>query len=182
VSFDDHPRFGAHTNVLDNIAYGIIAGIILFILIHNVPMLLGKISPRLLPPGWHDLKEPYDVAAMVRLQDTHGRSRAFAILPPWLRKALTGNKRFWAYTPEEIERHLEGRRMTARAGIAAADLRQAERDELRKALGHTTPRQMSVSEYDLERNGPSDPIETESNASKERKEARGPMMNPNSFK
>lgn len=146
-------------------------------------MLLGKISPRLLPPGWHDLKEPYDVAAMVRQQDTHGRSRAFAILPPWLRKALSGNKRFWAYTPEEIERHLEGRQMTARAGAAAAELRQAERDELRKALGHSTPREMSVSEYDVERNLPSDPMETDSetNSSKERKE-RGPMMNPNSFK
>lgn len=165
----------------DNIAYGIIAGLILFILIHNVPMLLGKISSRLLPPGWHDLKEPYDVAAMVRQQDTHGRSRALAILPPWFRKLVTGNKRFWAYTPEEIERHLEGRRMTVRAGVAAADLRQAERDELRKALGHTTPREMSVSEYDLERNLPSDPVESESGSSKERKE-RGPMMNPNSFK
>jgi AGZA family xanthine/uracil permease-like MFS transporter len=145
-------------------------------------MLLGKISPRLLPPGWHDLKEPYDVAAMVRQQDTHGKSRAYAILPPWFRKLLSGNKRFWTYTPEEIERHLEGRRMTARAGIAAADLRQAERDELRKALGHITPREQSVSEYDLEQNLPQDPTDTESSTSKERKEARGPMMNPNSFK
>jgi hypothetical protein len=71
--------------------------------------------------------------------------------------------------------------MTVRAGVAAADLRQAERDELRKALGHTTPREMSVSEYDLERNLASDPVESESGSSKERKE-RGPMMNPNSFK
>lgn len=171
--------------MIDNIAYGIIAGIILFILIHNIPMLLGKISPRLLPPGWNDLKEPYDVPAMVRQQDTHGRSRAFAILPPWLRKAISGNKRFWEYTPEEIERHLEGRRMTARAGIAAADLRQAERDELRKALGHSTAREQSISEsqYDVENALPMEQVgETESQASKERKEARGPMMNPNSFR
>jgi AGZA family xanthine/uracil permease-like MFS transporter len=144
-------------------------------------MLLGKISPRLLPPGWHDLKEPYDVAAMVRQQDTHGRSRAFAILPPWFRKLISGNKRFWRYTPEEVERHLEGRRMTVRAGAAAAELRQAERDELRKALGHSTSQEVPVSDYDLERNMANDPVDTESNNSKERKE-RGPMMNPNSFK
>lgn len=179
--------WGTSTDTVpDNIAYGIIAGLILFILIHNIPMLLGKISPRLLPPGWNDLKEPYDVPAMVRQQDTHGRSRAFAILPPWLRKALSGNKRFWEYTPEEIQRHLEGRQMTQRAGAAAADLRQAERDELRKALGHTTPREMSVSEsqYDIEQQNalPMDPLDTESQASKERKEARGPMMNATAFR
>lgn len=123
--------------------------------------------------------------AMVRQQDTHGRSRIFAILPPWFRKALSGNRRFWQYTPEEIERHLEGRQMTQRAGLAAADLRQAERDELRKALGHSTAREVSVSEsqYDLENALPSDPIDDASEASKERsKEARGPMMNPNAFK
>lgn len=123
--------------------------------------------------------------AMVRQQDTHGRSRAFAILPPWLRKALSGNKRFWEYTPEEIQRHLEGRQMTQRAGAAAADLRQAERDELRKALGHTTPREMSVSEsqYDVEQQNalPMDPLDTESQASKDRKD-RGPMMNATAFR
>lgn len=153
-------------------------------------MLLGKISPRLLPPGWNDLKEPYDVPAMVRQQDTHGRSRIFAVLPPWFRKAISGNRRFWEYTPEEIERHLEGRAMTQRAGLAAADLRQAERDELRKALGHSTAREASVSEsqYDIEQQLPSDPVDDASEASKERnreernKEARGPMMNANSFR
>jgi AGZA family xanthine/uracil permease-like MFS transporter len=98
-----------------------------------------------------------------------------------MRKLLSGNKRFWTYTPEEIERHLEGRNMTARAGKAAAELRQAERDELRKALGHSTSTE-PVSDYDLEHNMPSDPMETaSSNSSKERKE-RGPMMNANSFR
>ena len=145
-------------------------------------MLLGKISPRLLPPGWNDLKEPYDVPAMVRQQDTHGKSRAFAILPPWMRKLLSGNKRFWTYTPAEIERHLEGRNMTARAGKAAAELRQAERDELRKALGHSTSTEVPVSDYDLENNMPSDPTETSSSASSKERKERGPMMNANSFR
>lgn len=73
---------------------------------------------------------------MVRQQDTHGHSSKFvAVLPPWMRKLLTGNKRFWAYTPEEIERHLEGRQMTQASGGAAAELRQHERDRMREMLG-----------------------------------------------
>lgn len=152
---------------LDNIAYGIIAGLILYILIHNVPLLLGKISPRLLPPGWHDLKEPYSPSAMLRRQQAletaslssgsasykpGAGSTLKALLPPWLRKALNGNKTFWAYTPEEVQRHLEGREMTARQGIDNAQLRQAERDEMRKQLGIERDNGESLpSHYDLER-------------------------------
>jgi hypothetical protein len=99
-----------------------------------------------------------------------------------MRKLLSGNKRFWTYTPEEIERHLEGRNMTARAGKAAAELRQAERDELRKALGHSTASEVPVSDYDLENNMPSDPMETASSASSKERKERGPMMNANSFR
>jgi AGZA family xanthine/uracil permease-like MFS transporter len=104
-----------------------------------------------LPPGWQDLKEPYDVAAMVRMQDTHGRSRAFALLPPWLRKLLSGNKRFWAYTPEEIQRQLDGRAMSRNADVAAAELRQAERDEMRKVLGHLRGEEVHEAVFDVER-------------------------------
>lgn len=129
---------------LDNIAYGIIAGLILFIILHNVPLLLGKISPRLLPPGWHDLKEPYDVAAMVKNQSKDGKASMMALFPPWLRKLLSGNKRFWQYTPEEIQRHLEGRDMANDADNAAAELRQKERDEMRKGLGQTVIRDREI--------------------------------------
>jgi AGZA family xanthine/uracil permease-like MFS transporter len=136
---------------IDNIAYGIIAAIILWILFHNVPYYLGKLSPNLLPPGWDDLKEPYDIGAMLRMQETHGRSRAFALLPPWLRKALSGNKRFWAYTDSEIQRQLEGREMSRNADAAAAELRQAERDEMRKVLGHMRADEVPIAPFDVER-------------------------------
>lgn len=128
----------------DNIAYGIIAGIILFIILHNVPLLLGKISPRLLPPGWHDLKEPYDVGAMIKNQSKDGKPNFKSLFPPWLRKLLSGNKRFWQYTPEEIQRHLEGRTMANEADNAAAELRQKERDDMRKGLGQTLIRDREV--------------------------------------
>ncbi|CEH12283.1 ADENINE/GUANINE PERMEASE AZG1 [Ceraceosorus bombacis] len=49
-----------------NIAYGLIAGIVSFILLHNIPLLLGAIHPKLLPPGWSDLKEPYSVASTLK--------------------------------------------------------------------------------------------------------------------
>lgn len=82
------------------------------------------------------------------------RSKAFAILPPWMRKALSGNKRFYTYTPEEIQRHLEGREMTARAGLTNAQLRQAERDEMRQQMG-IERKNMEVlpHHYDLDRAG-----------------------------
>ena len=144
-----------HLLIPDNIAYGVIAGIIPFILFHNVPNLLGKISPRLLPPGWDDLKDPYNIGAMVKQQDTHGHSRFFALLPPWLRKALSGNRKFWELTPQEIERRLEGRRMAEDSGDAAAELRQKERDGLRIMLGiyftrAETPEAMPRQTYDVE--------------------------------
>jgi AGZA family xanthine/uracil permease-like MFS transporter len=143
-------------DLTDNIAYGIIPALIVFMLLHNVPRVLGMISPRLLPPGWHDLKEPYSVAAMIRAQSSEGQSKLYTILPPWLRKLLSGNRRFWAYTPEEIERHLDGRRMTEEADNAAAELRQHERDEMRKVMGMATVtnREVNDLQYDAEQGTP----------------------------
>jgi AGZA family xanthine/uracil permease-like MFS transporter len=136
----------------DNVAYGIIAGLVSFILLHNLPLLCGLISPRLLPPGWNDLKEPYNVSAMIRAQSGSGKASGLAVLPPWMRKVLTGNKQFWKYTPEEIERHLEGRNMTAETDNAAAELRQKERDDMRKMLGESVVRSREVTSlnYDVE--------------------------------
>jgi len=160
----------------DNIAYGVIAGLVTFILLHNIPMLLGKISPRLLPPGWEDLKDPYNIGAMIKQQDTHGHSKFFALLPPWLRKALSGNRKFWELTPQEIERRLEGRRMAEDSGDAAAELRQKERDGLRLMLGiyftrpdspASPPRQQS---YDVEG--------ARSDGGSERKSANTPNKEP----
>ncbi|WWC63731.1 uncharacterized protein I303_106336 [Kwoniella dejecticola CBS 10117] len=118
-----------------NVAYGIIAGLILFILLHNVPKLLGMISPQLLPPGWKDLKEPYNSTAFLKQPNGKGRVSFLALLPPWLRKLVSGEKRFWAYTPEEIERILDGRKISQETDDAAARMRQDERDEMRKRMG-----------------------------------------------
>ncbi|WRT69331.1 uncharacterized protein IL334_006315 [Kwoniella shivajii] len=118
-----------------NVAYGIIAGLIVFILLHNVPKLMGKLSPRLLPPGWHDLKDPYNATAGLKPANGTGTITPLALLPPWLRKLLKGERRFWAYTPEEMDRILEGRAMTKDSADAAARMRQEERDEMRKRMG-----------------------------------------------
>ncbi|WWC98245.1 hypothetical protein V866_005136 [Kwoniella sp. B9012] len=118
-----------------NVAYGIIAGLILFILLHNLPKLAGKVSPRLLPPGWHDLKEPYNSTAFLKQPNGKGRVSFLALLPPWLRKLVSGERRFWAYTDEEIQRILEGRAMSKESDNAAAKMRQEERDEMRKRMG-----------------------------------------------
>lgn len=143
----------ASSDETDNIAYGVIAGLVVFILLHNVPNLLGKISPRLLPHGWNDLKDPYSVSAMVRQQSSGGGSKALALFPPWMRRLANGNKRFWEFTPEEIARRLEGRQITEANGDAAAELRQRERDGLRSMMGeHFTPRTAPATQesFDLE--------------------------------
>jgi hypothetical protein len=74
-----------------------------------------------------------------------------------MRKLFNGNRRFWAYTPEEIERHLEGRKMTEDADRAAAELRQRERDDMRKAMGLATvitTRDVTDLNYDAENGSP----------------------------
>lgn len=148
-------------------------------ILHIIPRLLGTISPRLLPPGWHDLKEPYDVAAMVRSQTPEGKNKFWAILPPWMRKLLSGNRRFWTYTPSEIERHLEGRQMTEEADNVAAELRQKERDDMRNMLGigvTVTEREVQSMHYDPERGSPTTSYDMEN------KGPQTPMANPDAFK
>jgi len=142
--------------------------------LHNVPSLLGKISPRLLPPGWHDMKDPYNISAMVR-QQSNGGSRALALLPPWMRKLVSGNRRFWEYTPEEINSILEGRQMSRDTGNAAAELRQKERDGLRIMMGihFTNPDtpEVPTPRHDLEEGSMSGVGEHELKASSDRSKA-----------
>jgi AGZA family xanthine/uracil permease-like MFS transporter len=101
---------------------------------HNVPVLLSLISPRLLPPGWDTLKEPYSISAMINSQAQGGSAGLRLILPPWMQKVMKGNKRFWVYTPEEIESHLEGKRMAVEKADSAREYRQRERDEMRARM------------------------------------------------
>ncbi|WWD18261.1 hypothetical protein CI109_102711 [Kwoniella shandongensis] len=132
-----------------NISYGIIAGLCIFIVMHNLPLLLSKISPRLLPPGWDTLKEPYNISAMIQSQARHGSTGFQLLLPPWMRKLVSGNRRFWEYTPEEIESHLEGKRHAVAKADAAKEYRQRERDEMRGKGGETSSSSMGV--QDVER-------------------------------
>lgn len=70
-----------------------------------------------------------------------------AMLPPWARRLANGQRKFWEFTPEEIERRLEGRQITQETGNAAAELRQKERDGLRAMMGeHFTPRNAPMEE------------------------------------
>ncbi|KAK8858377.1 hypothetical protein IAR55_002604 [Kwoniella newhampshirensis] len=133
-----------------NISYGIIAGLCIFIVMHNIPLLLGQLSPRLLPPGWDTLKEPYNISAMVQSQAQHGTTGFKLLLPPWMRKLTSGNRRFWEYTPEEIESHLEGKRHALAKADAAKEYRQRERDEMRGKVD------LSVGVHDVERSSGSE--------------------------
>ncbi|KAE8213342.1 hypothetical protein CF327_g3127 [Tilletia walkeri] len=121
-----------------NIAYGLIGGIIAWMLLHNIPLFISWASGgRVVPPGWDTEKEPY---ALVRRADD--KSPAPPLFPPWLVKVLKGNKKFWQMTPEEIEEHKQGRIITAIRTRRAAAQRQRERDEMRN------PAAMMEDEYD----------------------------------
>ena len=115
-----------------NIAYGLIAGIISWILLHNIPLLLGKISPRLLPPGWDTIKEPYSITGtMKRGAGSSTKASMKTLLPPWVVKLLSGNMTFWRATPAEIETALEGRRLTQERNQIRADQIEREREQMR---------------------------------------------------
>ncbi|WFD34839.1 hypothetical protein MCUN1_001683 [Malassezia cuniculi] len=103
-----------------NIAYGLIAGIIGYILLNTIPWCLIKITRGYLtPPGWHTEREPLGSTLRSSVLIEPGREYTKwqlmvlrnSILPPWLKKLLTGNMRFWQMTPREVEDYLEGRRL-----------------------------------------------------------------------
>ena len=121
-----------------NIAYGLIAAIITWIILHNVPMLLHKLSGGriAMPPGWDD-SEPYSASfllANAAAGDTSNHSKLLAILPPWLRRALLGKRRFWEMEESELEAYIQGRRITADKAARKADAKQQEWAEERAAM------------------------------------------------
>ncbi|SPO41035.1 probable Purine Transporter AzgA [Pseudozyma flocculosa] len=108
-----------------NIAYGLIAGIISYILLNAIPWALVRITNgRLVPAGWDTVKEPWG-ARMVSANDDATGFRA--ILPPWMRKLTEGNWKFWKMTDDEIEFYLEGRRETQRMAEERAEQLEMER-------------------------------------------------------
>lgn len=111
-----------------NIAYGLIAAIISWILLHNIPLLLSKIHPSLKPPGWDTEKEPYDVAGSMR-----GQKFTFkTLLPPYAKKIVEGNWTFWRPTEEEMQIAIEGRRLTQERNALREEQRQRDRRMLRE--------------------------------------------------
>ncbi|WFD00153.1 hypothetical protein MYAM1_002899 [Malassezia yamatoensis] len=127
-----------------NIAYGLIAGIISFVILNVVPWLLIKATGgRLKPEGWDTEREPWGMAPnrlMLANLDTRNLNKFqryavnSAIFPPWFKKLILGDRRFWQLSDAEIEDYLEGRRETARRVEAREAKRIAEREEQRRML------------------------------------------------
>lgn len=111
-----------------NIAYGLIAGICCYIALNALPWLISKATRgRVVPDGWDTMKEPWGARMVSANDDTTG---FMAIVPPWMRKVMAGNMKFWQMTDDEIEFYLEGRRETQRL----AQVRQEQMEQERNAM------------------------------------------------
>lgn len=126
-----------------NIAYGLIAGIIGYIILNTVPWLLMKVTRGwLTPPGWYTEREPLGSSARssVLIDDNKVYPRwklvvlTNGVLPPWMKKLITGDIRFWRMTEKEIDDYLEGRRINDERERMIAE-KHAE--ELRRMRGLT---------------------------------------------
>ena len=146
-----------------NIAYGLIAGILSYVILNVIPwMVIKGTGGRLKPAGWDTEREPWGSApSRLVMSGLHNRNlnkfQGFAvessIFPPWLKKLVLGNKRFWELTDEEIEDYLEGRRETARRAALREAKRAEERDERRRQLqpiDEEVPPMFEPSEKNLE--------------------------------
>lgn len=111
-----------------NIAYGLIAGICCYIALNAIPWALVKISKgRIVPDGWDTMKEPWGARMVSANDDSTG---IWAVLPPWMRKVMSGNYKFWQMTEDEIEFYLEGRRETQRLAQERQDQIENERNAM----------------------------------------------------
>lgn len=116
-----------------SIAYGLIAGILSWMILHIVPQLMhaasfGRVP---LPPGWDTDKEPYDV--FLGYEDRSFSSLIKIILPPWLQRLLRGKKDFWVPTAEEVENYRQGRDLTRRRAEALEEQRGLQREAQRQS-------------------------------------------------
>lgn len=113
-----------------SIAYGIIGGVISWILLHWLPTLIHLASFKMIPMpyGWDTDKEPYTIW---QTADGRGvRGVMDVILPPWMLRLFAGKAKFWEASQEEMEAYLEGRRWTK----AKADAIEEQRDQQREAM------------------------------------------------
>ncbi|KAJ1028582.1 hypothetical protein NDA16_001748 [Ustilago loliicola] len=111
-----------------NIAYGLLAGICCYIALNAIPWAISKLTRgRIVPDGWDTMKEPWGARMVSANDDTTG---IWAILPPWMRKLMNGNYKFWQMTDDEIEFYLEGRRETQRMAQERQEQLESERNAM----------------------------------------------------
>ncbi|QRV92927.1 xanthine/uracil permease [Ceratobasidium sp. AG-Ba] len=66
-----------------NIAYGLITGIVTYLLLNTLPWAIRRLTGRRIsPPGFEDEREPWSIP-----ED--------GLLPQWMRKLARGDRRFW---------------------------------------------------------------------------------------
>ncbi len=120
-----------------SIAYGLIAAILSWILLHNVPIFLHWASRGwiAMPPGWEEA-EPYSASFMLAASTAGdpNASKVLAALPPWLRRAIKGKRDFWNMYPSELDAYLEGRKITAQRALKKKAEKEAEWAEEREAM------------------------------------------------
>lgn len=79
--------------MISSIAYGLIAGIVTYILLNTLPWGIRKLTGRRIsPPGYDDERDPWAIP-----DD--------GLVPLWMRKIARGDRRFWTDDEEvEVER------------------------------------------------------------------------------
>ncbi|TIC69709.1 hypothetical protein E3Q01_00328 [Wallemia mellicola] len=92
-----------------NIAYGLIAGILSYVVINTIPAIIRKLTKNKISPPDYDRKDVY--------WDTQ---RAYFV-PPWMRRLAKGDKKFWkgdehddeSYYDDEYEHEMEAESITS---------------------------------------------------------------------
>ncbi|GHT84474.1 hypothetical protein FACS1894129_1160 [Actinomycetota bacterium] len=130
-----------------SIAYGLIAGILSYMVLNIIPWTIAQVTRgRLVPDGWHDRREPWGIVPPNTFMDTSTKNltpwqRAVvnhSLLPPWVKKLCIGQWRFWSMTEAEMADMLEGRRLSQIYREQLAQRRAAEREQQRRGFAPPT--------------------------------------------
>lgn len=102
-----------------SIAYGLITGILTYILLNTLPWAIRRITGRRIsPPGYEDEREPWGLP-----ED--------GLLPLWMRKLARGDRRFWvdddlAYTHDDnVRRHKSADDVADSTGKTSGEVEKA---------------------------------------------------------
>ncbi|KAJ1305004.1 hypothetical protein OPQ81_000047 [Rhizoctonia solani] len=91
-----------------NIAYGLITGIITYVLLNTLPWAIRRLTGRRIsPPGFEDEREPWSIP-----DD--------GLVPLWMRKIARGDRRFWTDDESYGDDHSVRSRKTIDEGIDSA--------------------------------------------------------------